>query len=127
MLLRSFAQNALENPVSDPAEVLETLPAVDAQGWQLPDEYLSTEMSGTYMPGRAALADWNDMPQHTAQLLNRISRVDMAFRSLQESYNSHDTLLYIGLEDPEDVLNQRDPQTQAGTCQPSSRGNDHMR
>ena len=75
MLLRSFAQNALENPVSDPAEVLETLPAVDAQGWQLPDEYLSTEMSGTYMPGRAALADWNDMPQHTAQLLNRISKL----------------------------------------------------
>lgn len=116
MLLRSFAQTALENPASDPATALETFPAVDAQGWELPDRYLSTAMSGTYMPGRATTADWNDMPQHTVQLLDRISRLDMAFRSLQESYNTHETLLYVGLEDPEHADNQRDPRTQAGTC-----------
>ena len=114
MLIRSFAQAGLDNP---PAGGAAAMPGIISQGNDLSRSQKSWAYSVAYMPGRDALADWSNKPQHTADLLDQISRLDMAFRSLQESYGhaGAPTLLYIGLEDPEDILDQQDPATQAGT------------
>lgn len=119
MLLRSFAQPALEKSAPGDNATLPTFPSHDAQGWVYREGYTSTENSGTILPGRATLADWHNMPQHTQQHLKQISRLDMAFRSLGSSYDTDQTLLYIALEDPEDKTNQRVPETQAGAYGPA--------
>lgn len=122
VLLTEFANSALAR--ADDGSTLVPSPGIPAQGWQLTEDYaqqpdgaqFSWEHSVYYLPGRAGVEHiFDNLPGHTKALLNKITGLDMAFRTLQEQYGQSGTLLYIGLEDPDtgDPTAQVDPAEQS--------------
>ena len=122
LLLTEFAHSALAQP--DDGSTMAPDPGIPAQGWVADDTYVwqadgseyTWDRSVYYLPGRAgAEHSFDNLPGHTQALLNRITGVDMAFRTLREQYGHAGTLLYIGLEDPDtsDPTQVADPAEQS--------------
>jgi len=122
VLLTEFAHSALAG--ADDGSTMVPAPGIPAQGWVADDKYMrlaggeqyTWDRSVYYLPGRAgAEHSFDNLPGHTQALLNKITGLDMAFRTLREQYGRTGTLLYIGLEDPDtsDPTQSTDPAEQS--------------
>ena len=122
LLLAEFAHSALARP--DDGSSMAPAPGIPAQGWVADENYrrqqdgseYTWDRSVYYLPGRAGSEHrFDSLPSHTQALLNKISGLDLAFRTLGERYGQYGTLLYIGLEDPDasDPTQSADPAEQS--------------
>lgn len=122
LLLTEFSHSALTRP--DGGSTMEPAPGIPAQGWVADEKYVrqaggseyTWDRSVYYLPGRAGSEhSFDNLPGHTQALLNKITGLDMAFRTLGERYGQSGTLLYIGLEDPDtsDPTQLADPAEQS--------------